>query len=97
MTKLTKPVHRETNKRFGKRSVIVTLAPAGSQNEALIGLRLKGTRTQYVCALSDVYRTAAFNYGVKVAAARRLAKKNGVPWRKAKKQFAKENAIGGFA
>lgn len=61
MTKLTKPIQRETGKRYGSRAVIVTLAPAGSQSEALIGLRLKGKRTQYVCALSDVYRMARKN------------------------------------
>jgi len=56
MTKLTKPVARETGKFYEARAVIVTLAPAGSQNEALVGLRLKGRRAQYVCALSDIYR-----------------------------------------
>ena len=91
MTKLTKPVSRETNKHVGKRSVIVTLAPAGSQNEALIGLRLKGTRTQYVCALSDIYRLAAQWHGQKEVAARRIARKTGVPWRLAKKEFQKTN------
>jgi hypothetical protein len=67
--------------------VIVTLAPAGSQNEALIGLRLKGTRTQYVCAVSSVYQMAALWHGQKEAAARREAKRNGIPWRIAKKKF----------
>lgn len=94
MTKLAKPVSRETNKYYGKRSVIVTLAPSGSQNEALIGLRLKGTRTQYVCALSDVYRMAAFNHGQKEARARREARKLGISWRKAKKKFIQDNSTG---
>ncbi len=87
VTKLTKPVARETSKLYGRRPVIVTIAPAGSQNEALIGLRLKGTRTQYVCALSDIYRMAAQWHGQKEAAAKRLARKNGVPWKSAKKDF----------
>lgn len=87
MTKLTKPVARETNKCYGSRPVIVTLAPAGNENEALIGLRLKGKRTQYVCALSDVYRMAALWHGQKEAAAKRAARKNGISWRTAKKQL----------
>mgnify|MGYP001590741447 CR=1 FL=1 len=93
MTKLTKPIERETLKSIGSRPVIVTLAPAGSQHEALIGLRLKGKRTQYVCALSDVYRMAALWHGQKEAAARRAARKSGVPWKSARKQFLKDNSI----
>ena len=93
MTHLTKPVSRVTNKRVGTREVIVTLAPAGAQAEALIGLRLKGKRTQYVCALSDVYRMAALWHGQKEAKARREARKAGVSWRIARKQFLRANAI----
>jgi hypothetical protein len=93
MTKLTKPVARETSKTYHARNVIITLAPAGSQSEALIGLRLKGTRTQYVCALSDIYRLAALWHGQKEAAARRAARKNGVPWREAKKHFIAANSL----
>lgn len=92
-TKLLKPVQRETAKTYLSRPVIITLAPAGSQNEALIGLRLKGKRTQYVAALSDVYRMAALWHGQKEAAARRAARKNGVSWRVAKKQFTAANSI----
>lgn len=91
MTTLSKPVARETAKHISGRAVIVTLAPAGSQSEALIGLRLKGRRTQYVCALSDVYRMAALWHGQKEAAAKRAARKNGVPWKHAKKQFTTDN------
>lgn len=94
MTKLTKPIERETGKTYGDRYVIVTLAPSGSQNEALIGLRLKGRRTQYVCALSDIYRMAAMWHGQKEAAARKKARQEGTPWRKAKKHFLAENSIG---
>ena len=88
MTKLTKPVCRETSKSIGSRNVIVTLAPAGSQSEALIGLRLKGTKTQYVVALSDIYRLAALWHGQKESSAKKLARKNGVPWTSAKKEFS---------
>lgn len=87
MTKLSKPVSRETNKKYGNHPVIITLAPAGAQAEALIGLRLKGKRTQYVVALSDLYRLAALQHGNKEAHAKRSARKQGVPWKVAKKAF----------
>ena len=93
MTRLTSAVTRETAKQYNSRNVIVTLAPAGSQSEALIGLRLTGNRTQYVVALSDVYRLAAIWYGQKEAAAKRQARKAGVSWRTARKQFIAANSI----
>lgn len=93
MTKLTKPVARETAKVYGSRPVIVTLAPAGSQSEALIGLRLKGKRTQYVVALSDVYRWAAQSHGLQEATAKRAARRLGIPWRVARKQFNHEREL----
>ena len=77
MTTLTKPVSRETGRKVGTRAIIVTLAPAGSQNEALIGLRLKGQRTQYVVALSDVFRLAALWHGQKMTAAKRAYDQSG--------------------
>jgi hypothetical protein len=92
-TNLTKPVSRTTNKRIAGRAVIVTLAPAGAQPEALIGLRLKGKRTTYVCALSDIYRIAALWHGQKEVAAKRAARKAGISWRVAKRQFIKQNKI----
>jgi hypothetical protein len=92
-TKLTKPVSRETNRKYSGRAVIVTLAPAGDQNEALIGLRLKGKRTEYVCALSDVYRMAALWWGQKEAKAKREARKFGIPWKQAKNHFLKSNGL----
>lgn len=93
MTKLTKPVSRETARQSSRRNIIVTIAPAGSQPEALIGFRLKGTRTQYVCALSSVFQMAALWHGQKEQRAKREARKNGVPWRVARKQFNAENSI----
>lgn len=93
MAKLTKPVSRETGKTYAGRPVIVTLAPAGSQNEALIGLRLKGTRTQYVVALSDVYRLAALWYGQRESKAKRDARRAGISWRTARKAFMAANRI----
>ncbi len=93
MTQLAKPVSRQTAKRIGKRHVIITVAPCGSQEEARIGLRLKGTRTQYVVLLSDLYRLAALWHGQKEATAKRTARKNGVPWKSAKKQFIAANSL----
>lgn len=91
MTDLTRPIIRRTAKRIGQSSVIITLAPAGSQSEALIGLRLQGERTEYVVRLSDLYRLAALWHGQKESVARRAARKNGIPWRQARKQFAAAN------
>lgn len=93
MTKLDFPVHRVTRKKVGKWPVVLTIAPAGSQEEALIGLRLLGKRTQYVVALSDVYRVAALWHGQKEAAARKEARKQGIPWKRAKKDFVRKNSI----
>jgi len=93
MTKLEKPVARETQKLVGSLPVIVTLAPAGSQAEALIGLRLKGKRSQYVARLSDVYRMAALWHGQKEAAAKKAARKAGISWKTAKRKFIAENSI----
>lgn len=93
MTKLIKPVSRETSKLCGKRAVIVTLAPCGGQSEARIGFRLKGERTQYVCLVSDLYRLAALWHGQKEAAAKRAARKAGIPWRQAKRHFVTANSI----
>lgn len=87
MTKLLKPVSRETAKCYGSRNVVVTLAPCGGQEEARIGLRLKGQRTEYVMALSDCYRWFAEQHGYKERAAKRLACKAGVPWQRARKDF----------
>lgn len=93
MTSLTKPVSRETAKTIGGRAIILTIAPSGSQSEALIGLRLKGRRTQYVVALSDVYRMAALWHGQKEAKAKKEARRNGIRWATAKKDFLRGNTI----
>ena len=93
MTLLTKTVSRETAKRIQSRNVIVSLSPCGAQEEARVGFRLKGKRTQYVLALSDLYRWAAEQYGNKERAAKRAARKSGVAWRYAKRAFIRENSI----
>ena len=92
-TKLEKPVVRETRRQFSRRNVIVTVAPAGSQDEAFIGFRLKGQRTQYVCTVSSLYQMAALWHGNKEAIARRAARKNGIPWKTARKQFIQDNSL----
>lgn len=92
-TKLSKPVARETQKSYQSRNVIVIIAPAGSQDEALIGFRLKGKRTTYVSSLSDHYRMAALWYGQKLAAAKKAARNSGIPWKRAKISFNKQNSI----
>jgi hypothetical protein len=93
MTKLEKPVTRQTARTQQGREIIITLAPAGSQNEALIGLRLKGKRTQYVVALSKLYIYAADWHAQKERRARKEARAANVPWKTAKKYFVKENSI----
>ena len=93
-TKLNSAVHRETNRRYQGRNIIVTLAPVGLESEALIGFRLKGKRTQYICAVSALYTIAAMWHGQKLATAKKQARKDGISWRTAKKSFDKNNRIG---
>lgn len=93
MTKLITPVSRETKKQYQGRPVIVTLAPAGSNPEALVALRLKGQRTQYVLTVSDLYRLGALWHGQREAAARKRARRDGIPWREAKRQFDQANRL----
>jgi hypothetical protein len=93
MTKLAKPISRETARVVRGRPVIVTVAPCGSQSEARIGFRLKGERTQYVALVSDLYRMAALWHGQREAAARRKARHEGESWRNARKHFIAANTI----
>lgn len=90
---LTKPVHRETLRTVSGRAVIVTLAPLGSQPDAIIGMRLKGKRTTYTLALSDLYRLGAMNYGLREKRAKSEARRAGISWRTAKKSFQLQNSI----
>lgn len=92
-TLLTKPVSRLTAKIIRQRAVILTIAPCGAQDEARIGVRLKGERTQYVVNLSDLYRVAALWHGQKESAAKREARRAGIPWRRARVAFMKLNSI----
>lgn len=92
-TKLTKPVHRLTEKSIQGRKVILTIAPCGSQSEARIGLRLSGKRTQYVVTLSALYTVAALWHGNAEKAAKRAARKAGEPWKFARRRFIAEHSI----
>ena len=92
-TRLTKPVHRLTNKKIGKHHVVITLGPGTDKRDDLIGLRLLGRRVQYVVTLSDLYRIAAMWHGQKELAAKKAARKAGIPWRQAKKDFIRNNTI----
>ena len=94
MTNLTKPVTRKTAKTVGRKRIIVTLAPCGGQEEALIGLRLEGQRNGYVLALSDAYRMAALWHGQKEKSAKAKARKDGIPWKRARLEFLNANRIG---
>lgn len=94
MTTLTKTLSRVTGKKYNGRPVVVTLCPLGGQPEALISFRLLGTRTQYVLRLSDAYRMAALWYGQKEAKAKREARRNGISWARARKQFLADNTNG---
>lgn len=93
MTELTSPVRRLTKAKYGKKRVVVVLAPAGATDDAFIVFRLIGRRTQYVTAVSTLYRIAALWHGNKLASAKREARKRGVQWRKAKRQFERDNHI----
>jgi hypothetical protein len=87
MTKLENPVTRVTTKRVSGRDVVVTLAPMHNADPVFY-FRLMGTRTSYPLSLSDAYRYAALIYGQKAAQARRQARREGIPWARAKRQFA---------
>lgn len=93
MTKLLKPISRESAKLVGRLPVIVTIAPCGGQAEARIGLRLKSRRTSYTATVSDLYRVLAMWHGQKEAQAKREARRNGIPWKRAKKQFEQLNRL----
>ena len=93
MTKLETAVRRVTKNTVGRFPIVLTIAPAGAQAETLIGLRLLGKRTEYVVALSDLYRIAAIWHGAKESKARKEARRNGVPWKRTKKIFQRENSI----
>lgn len=93
MTNLNKPVRRSTATEYQHRPIIVTLVPCRASGETLIGLRLKGRRTQFVVALSRLYIEMARWHGDKEKAAKREARQQGIKWKFAKRQFNRANQL----
>lgn len=93
MTRLSSKVVRETGKVVGHRPVILIIAPGSGTREDMVGLRLKGRRTVYTLALSDVFRYAALAHGNKERMAKAQARRNGVLWRIAKRYFNNLNRL----
>jgi hypothetical protein len=95
MVKLSRPVSRSTVKAFAhyKRPIVVTLVPGTDERDDLITTRLKGTREKYVARIADVHRLMALWHASKVSAAKRAARKDGIPWARAKREFQRQNAV----
>jgi len=93
MTRLNKHVHRVSNHMVKGKPVVVTIAPGSEKRHDVIAVRLLGERTQYLVTLADIYRWGALAYANKEKAAKTAARKAGIPWRTAKKQFVRDNSI----
>jgi hypothetical protein len=93
MTQLTKKVSRLSNHRVQGRRIAVTLVPGTEKRHDLVALRQHGRQTQYLVPVADIYRWGALIYANKVKAAKAEARRNGIPWRQAKKQFARDNNV----
>jgi hypothetical protein len=91
MTKLNKPLARSTATEYQRRAIIISIAPCGASGETLVSLRLKGARTHYKVALSRLYVEMAIWHADKERAAKKQARKLGIPWKQAKKQFNRDN------
>jgi hypothetical protein len=88
-------VRRVTKKPFGhyRRPIVVTLVPGTDERDDLLTTRLKGTREIYVARIADVHRMMALWHAGKVSAAKRAARRDGIPWRQAKRELARQNRI----
>lgn len=93
MTSLTKKISRLSNHRVQGRRIVVSLVPGTEKRHDLIALRQHGRRTQYLVPIADIYRMGAFIYGRLYSNAKREARRNGVPWRTAKKQFVRDHTV----
>lgn len=93
MTKLEKPVSRETAKTIKGRPIILTMAGLGSQNDALLGFRIKGKQHQVIARVSDLYVIASLWQANRERSARKSARQNGIKWKYARKNFIAENSI----
>lgn len=91
-TKLTKPVQRETSNTYRGRPIILTIAP-GPTGETILGMRRKGERTEYLMLLSDAYRISAMRHGTAEKAAKKSARRAGIPWKQAKREFLRGRRI----
>jgi len=91
MTPLLKSIHRLSNKRIQGKPIVITLAPTGSGD--MIALRRLRERTQYIISLQEVYQMAALRYANKESAAKKQARKDGIPWKRAKASFVRANTI----
>lgn len=83
MTRLEATVERVV--KIGSRRYVLGLHP--SLNEDLISLRPLGCHVAYVVPVSTVRVYAALAFGRAESAAKREAKKYGVPWKSARKEF----------
>jgi hypothetical protein len=94
MTKLNCKLSREMVKARAKaRPIILTLSPGTDSRDDLLGMRLKGTRTTYIGRVLDLYRMLALWHANKIMAAKRQARRNGVPWRVARVNFQRQNSL----
>lgn len=93
MTSLTKKLSRLSNHRVQGRRVVVSLVPGTEKRHDLVAVRQHGRQTQYLVPVADIYRWGALIYANRVRAAKAEARRAGVPWFKAKKQFVRDNRI----
>ena len=87
MIPLLFPVTRLVQIRGVKHPVVVTLVPCRGERDTLLALRPHRMRVPYVITLADCYRLAALWHGNKERAAKAAARKAGVPWKRARKDF----------
>lgn len=95
MTPLSKAIHRVTLQPFMhyRQQIVITLIPGHGVRDDMIAMRLKGTRCPMLARVADVYRVIALWHGNKERIAKAKARKEGIPWRKAKRDFIKSNSI----
>ena len=87
MTTLHKPVTRVANRPLHGRRIVCTLHPGTTKRSDMLLLRPIGARVPYVVALETVYQIAAAAHAQAEQAAKRKARKDGIPWRIARRQF----------
>lgn len=83
MTELTSTVFRIV--KIGSKRFVLGLHPMATEDA--ISIRPLGKRTGYLLMVSTAHIHAAFNYGRAEQAAKRQARKDGRPWRFAKRSF----------